>query len=160
MTAADLPGVHGLSMRVHPDHPERAEVLAEKLALFLAGCFALAGRAGIAGYCFSHPWTKGEVPALDTLIGALPQRPTAYFIHDLTIDGSLRGTGHGRAVVLLLFAAAQATGLAHLTLVAVNDRWPFWEAAGFVRVADAAMQDMVRGKYGPGAVLMEREVGR
>jgi len=158
MTAADLPAVHALSMRVHPDYPERAQVLAEKQALYPAGCFALAGPDGIVGYCFSHPWSRGTVPALDTLIGALPLRPTSYFIHDLTVDASQRGSGLGRAVVPHLLAAARTAALAHLTLVAVNERWPFWQAAGFVRVADPAMQEMVRGKYGPGAVLMEGEV--
>jgi GNAT superfamily N-acetyltransferase len=160
MTRADLPAVHALSMRVHPDYPERAEVLAEKLALFPSGCFALARADGIAGYCFTHPWTRGAVPALDTLIGALPERPDTYFIHDLTIDASLRGSGLGRAVVPLLFNAARTAAMSRLTLVAVNDRWPFWQAAGFVRVTDPAMQEMVRGKYGPHAVLMEREIGR
>jgi GNAT superfamily N-acetyltransferase len=160
MAPADLPAVHALSMRVHPDYPERAEVLAEKLALFPSGCFALAGAKGIAGYCFTHPWTRGAVPALDTLIGALPERPDTYFIHDLTIDASLRGSGLGRAVVPLLFNAARTAAMSRLTLVAVNDRWPFWQAAGFVRVTDPAMQEMVRGKYGPHAVLMEREIGR
>jgi GNAT superfamily N-acetyltransferase len=162
MTPADLAAVHALSMRVHPDYPERAAVLAEKQALFPAGCFVLAGgaAAGVTGYCFSHPWTKGAVPALDTLIGALPERPATYFIHDLTIDASLRGSGLGRAVVPLLFNAARTAAMSRLTLVAVNDRWPFWQAAGFVRVTDPAMQEMVRGKYGPHAVLMEREIGR
>jgi hypothetical protein len=160
MTAADLPAVHALSMRVHPDYPERAEVLAEKQALFPSGCFVLAGADGIAGYCFTHPWIKGAVPALDTLIGGLPQQPATYFVHDLTIDASLRGSGLGRAVVPLLFEAARAAALTHLTLVAVNDRWPFWQAAGFVRVADPARQEAVRGKYGPHVVLMEREVSR
>src|SRR5690348_15255890 len=38
MSADDLSAVHALSMRVHPNHPERAEVLAEKFRLFPRGC--------------------------------------------------------------------------------------------------------------------------
>jgi ribosomal protein S18 acetylase RimI-like enzyme len=156
MSEDDLPAVHDLSMRVHPNYPERAEVLAEKFRLFPPGCFVLETNDGIAGYCFSHPWTKGTVPALDGLLGALPGTPTTYYVHDLTLDEALRGLGQGRAVVPLLFKAAQSLGLSHLSLVAVNRREPFWQAAGFSPTADAALQAMARAKYDSGSVHMER----
>jgi ribosomal protein S18 acetylase RimI-like enzyme len=156
MATADLPAVHGLSMRVHPDHPERAEVLAEKFQLYPRGCFVLTPGQGIDGYCFSHPWTKGAVPALDGFLRHLPAQPTTYYVHDLTIDEAVRGQGQGRAVVSLLLEAAQSLGLKHLSLVAVNRRGPFWHAAGFVRTPDEALQASARGKYDDGAVHMER----
>src|SRR6201990_3109882 len=93
MSGADLAAVHDLSMRVHPNHPERAEVLAEKFRLFPSGCFVLETNGGVAGYCFSHPWIRGAVPALDGLLGALPVMPTTYYVHDLTLDEVLRGQG-------------------------------------------------------------------
>src|SRR5262245_2143692 len=102
MAESDLPAVHALSMHVHPAYPERAEVLAEKFRLYPRGCFVLTARSGIDGYCFSHPWTKGEVPALDGFLGQLPVKPTTYYVHDLTIGEAMRGTGQGRAVVPLL----------------------------------------------------------
>ena len=46
--------------------------------------------------------------------------------------------------------------LGHLSLVAVNRRGPFWQAAGFVPTADQALQAAARAKYGDGAVHMER----
>ncbi len=52
MSQGELPAIHDLSMRVHPDHAERAEVLAEKFRLYSSGCFVLEGGGGIAGYCF------------------------------------------------------------------------------------------------------------
>src|SRR5260221_14716985 len=122
MSQRDLPAVHDLSMRVHPDHLERAEVLAEKYRLYPSGCFVLQAGSIIAGYCFSHPWTRGTVPALDGLLGALPVGPTTYYVHDLTLDETLRGQGQGRAVVPLLFEVARSLGLSHLSLVAVNRR--------------------------------------
>ena len=158
MSADDLAAVHALSMRVHPNHPERIEVLAEKFRLFASGCFVLETSRGIAGYCFSHPWSKGAVPALDGLIGALPVTPTTYYVHDLTLDQALRGQGQGRAIVPLLFAAAQSLGLTHLSLVAVNRRGPFWQAVGFARTADEALQAMARAKYDSQAVHMERQL--
>jgi GNAT superfamily N-acetyltransferase len=156
MSAGDLAAVHALSMRVHPNYPERAEVLAEKFRLFPAGCFVLEADGGIAGYCFSHPWSRGMVPALDSLLGALPVRPTTYYVHDLTLDEALRGQGQGRAIVPLLFKAAQSLGLARLSLVAVNRRGPFWRAAGFSATADESLQAMARAKYDSDALHMER----
>jgi GNAT superfamily N-acetyltransferase len=157
MSQGDLPAVHDLSMHVHPDHPERAEVLAEKYRLYPSGCFVLETAGGIAGYCFSHPWTKGAVPALDGFLGMLPSAPTTYYVHDLTLDEAMRGQGQGRAVVPFLIGAARSLGLSHLSLVAVNRRGPFWQAAGFSRTADAALQVAAQAKYGGGAVHMERD---
>ena len=155
MATADLAVVDALSARVHPNHPERAEVLDEKLRLHPQGCFVLASGDGIAGYCFSHPWLRGVVPALDTFLGRLPARPTTYYVHDLTLDAGLRGQGHGRAIVPLLFECALSLGVTHMSLVAVNRRGPFWQAAGFVRTADEMLQATTRAKYGD-AVHMER----
>jgi ribosomal protein S18 acetylase RimI-like enzyme len=156
MAEDDLWAVHALSMRVHPDHPERAEVLAEKFRLYPRGCFVLTPGQGIRGYCFSHPWTRGMVPALDGFLEDLPEKPTTYYVHDLTIDELARGQGQGRAVVPLLLEAAQSVGLRHLSLVAVNRRGPFWRAAGFSRTTDEALQAAARAKYDAGAVHMER----
>jgi ribosomal protein S18 acetylase RimI-like enzyme len=158
MSQSDLPAVHDLSMRVHPDHPERAEVLAEKFQLYPSGCFVLETDGAIVGYCFSHPWTRGAIPALDGLLGVLPVKPTTYYVHDLTLDEAMRGRGQGRAVVPLLFEAARLLGLPHLSLVAVNRRGPFWQAAGFSRTADAALQAAAQAKYGAGSVHMECDV--
>ncbi len=158
MPEDDLPPFHDLSMRVHPNYPERAEVLAEKFRLFPSGCFVLATKNGIAGYCFSHPFIKGAVPALDGLLGSLPAKPTTYYVHDLTLDEALRGLGQGRAIVPLLFKSAQSLGLSHLSLVAVNRRGPFWQAAGFSATASESLQAMARTKYDSDAVHMERQL--
>ena len=156
MAAGDLPAVSALSSTVHPRHPERPEVLDEKFRLHPRGCFVLASSQGLSGYCFSHPWTRGGAPALDTFLGRLPDQPTTYYVHDLTLDEALRGQGLGRAIVPILFECARSLGVPHLSLVAVNRRGPFWQAAGFVRSADEAWQAAARKKYGDGAVHMEK----
>jgi len=56
----------------------------------------------------------------------------------------------------LLFEAAQSLGLSHLSLVAVSRRGPFWQAAGFSRTMDKALQAAAEAKYGAGAEHMER----
>jgi ribosomal protein S18 acetylase RimI-like enzyme len=158
MSQGELPAVHDLSMRVHPEHPERVEVLAEKFRLYPSGCFVLETDGAIVGYLFSHPWVKGAIPALDGFLKSLPVAPTTYYDHDLTLDEAMRGQGQGRAVVPLLLEAARSLGLPHVSLVAVNRREPFWQAAGFSRTADEALQEAARAKYGAGAVHMERNL--
>ena len=155
MAARDLDAVHGISAHVHPAHPERAEVLAEKFRLFPQGCFVLEAAGRIAGYCFSHPWTEGPPPPLDTFMTALPPGPGAYFIHDLTVDEGVRGIGMGRALVPILFETARAVGFKRIVLVAVNNRGPFWQAAGFSVTPDETLQAAARAKYGAGAVHMQ-----
>jgi GNAT superfamily N-acetyltransferase len=158
MAIGDLPVVDALSSAIHPNYPERPEVLDEKFRLHPLGCFVLAAGKSISGYCFSHPWTRGAVPALDTFLGRLPERPTTYYVHDLTLDETLRGQGFGRAIVPMLFECARFLGIPHLSLVAVNRRGPFWQAAGFAPNADEALRAAVREKYGEGAVHMERQL--
>src|SRR5262249_8276563 len=127
MKAADLAGVAALSTRVHPNYPERPEVLAEKFRLFPQGCFVLTAGRAIAGYCFSHPWTKGAPPpALDGFLKEMPREADSYFIHDLTLDTSMRGRSLAAALLPALIEAARQAALSHMTLVAVNDAAPFW----------------------------------
>ena len=138
----------------------------------------LAGFAAAASCLFLTP-TKGQTPqappspAADgaqasgpaikaesrlVLVDAVVTDKKGNYVHDLTLDAAMRGRGQGRAVVPLLFSAARSLGLSHLSLVAVNRRGPFWQAAGFSATADAAMQAAAQAKYGAGAVHMEREL--
>lgn len=158
MKAADLTAVADLANRIHPEYPERPEVLAEKFALFPSGCFTLAEAVTIYGYCFSHPWSKAVPPALDTFLGALPERPDRYFIHDLTLDDKMRRRNLAARLIPELMRAARSEGLSHLTLVAVNGSAPFWSRMGFRRSADEAVQEAARAKYDAGAVHMEQRI--
>jgi GNAT superfamily N-acetyltransferase len=156
MMAADLAAVAALSTRVHPNYPERPEVLAEKFRLFPKGCFTLVDSEGIRGYCFSHPWKKGAPPSLDTLLGTMPSDADSYFIHDLTLDASMRKRNLAARLVPSLVQAARDAKLAHMALVAVNGSSPFWSRMGFRATEDEAIQQAARAKYDSGAVHMER----
>jgi hypothetical protein len=155
MTLSDLADVTALAARIHPNFPERPEVLSEKFRLFPAGCFALADTNSIHGYCFSHPWS-GAPPSLDIFLGALPDKPEGYFIHDLTLDSSTRRRNLAAQLVDRLASAARDARLLQMTLVAVNGSAPFWSRMGFRRTADAAMQQAAHAKYGAGSMHMER----
>jgi len=159
MTAADLAQVDVLAQRIHPDFPERIAVLAEKFELFPDGCFVLGGPdAPLSGYCFSHPWRGGQPPALDTFLTSLPDKPDAHFIHDVTVDASLRRRSLASVLVPKLVEVARAIPVSRMILVAVSGSGPFWTRMGFLRTDDDALQAATRAKYGAGAMHMQREL--
>jgi ribosomal protein S18 acetylase RimI-like enzyme len=151
MTAADLPAVQALADRLHPHHPEAPAVFAERLALAPAGCRVLAAGGGPLGYAITHPWTGAAPPPLDALLGALPDRPGAWHIHDVALDPAARGAGHAGAVLRALLAASP---LPRATLVAISGTGTYWERQGFrdATVVDAASL----ASYGQGARFMAR----
>ncbi len=157
MIKSDLADVTALATRIHPNFPERLEVLSEKFRLFPAGCFVLADANSIRGYCFSHPWA-GAPPSLDTFLGALPAAPESYFIHDLTLDHTMRRRNLAAQLVPQLARVARDAKLSNITLVAVSGSAPFWSRMGFRRTADEAMQEAARSKYDAGSLHMEQHL--
>lgn len=139
MSAADLPAIMAAAAEVHPDYPEGEAVFAERLALHPAGCLVLAGGEGLGGYVLSHPWRLGQVPALDSLLGALPDDADAYYIHDLALLPGARGGGAASACVHRLAAHARASGFARMALVAVGNSAGFWRRQGFREAHDEAL---------------------
>jgi hypothetical protein len=72
MTAGDLAEVEAIAARVHPGFFERPEIFAERLLLYPEGARLLVQDGAALGYVLSHPWHEKAVPALDSLLGALP----------------------------------------------------------------------------------------
>ena len=85
MAAADLPGVNALAARIHPSFPEDEAVFAERLRLYPDGCRVFERGSGIEAYVISHPSLHAEPPALNSLLGALPETPSTFYIHDLAL---------------------------------------------------------------------------
>lgn len=160
MRAADLPVVAAIAAAVHPGHPERPEVFAERLALAPAGCHVLEATAGaVSGYAVTHPWLAEAPPPLDALLGTLPEAgPGAvWHIHDIALLPEARGAGHAAALLGRLLAAA-ARGFAGATLVALAGKAGYWERHGFRPVAPrgGAAGAAALGTYGAGATFMAR----
>jgi GNAT superfamily N-acetyltransferase len=139
MAAADLPAVMATAAVVHPNYPEGEPVFAERLALHPAGCLVLAGGEGGGGYVLSHPWRLGQVPALDSLLGALPEDADAYYIHDLALLPGSRGGGAASACVDRLAIHARTSGFPRMALVAVGRSVGFWRRQGFREAHDEAL---------------------
>lgn len=139
MTAADMPAVCAIAGRVHVAYPEDDAVFAERLRLYPGGCAVLEQDGKPCAYAITHPWRYAEPPALNVMLGALPDRPTTYYIHDIALLPETRGTGAGSAIVNAVIAEAERAGLPNVSLVAVNKSVPFWSRFGFEPTDEPAL---------------------
>jgi GNAT superfamily N-acetyltransferase len=131
MRADDLAAVSAISDAVHGRYTEPAAVYAERLALHPEGCRVLVRDGEVAGYLVSHPWHRDRPPALGALLHALPTDADSYYLHDLALLPTMRGTGAGKAALDLVVAQARALGFAEITLMAVGGADRFWARHGF-----------------------------
>jgi GNAT superfamily N-acetyltransferase len=158
MSAADLAAVSRIAAAVHPDFPEDDAVFAERRDLCPEGCHVLVrGEAdlggALAGYVLSHPWMSGSCPPLNVRLGALPDAPDTFYIHDLALLPVARGSGAAGAIIDHLRATARDTGFSRLGLVAVNNSTGFWRRQGFESV-DGPELDAKLASYGAGSRYM------
>lgn len=132
MTAWDLPAVTAIAETVHPDFWEAPEVLAERQRLYPHGASLLELGEKPVGYVFSHPWRAKTLPALNSMLGAIPDDADTYYLHDLALLPVTRKVGAASRIVTTLEKHARARGFATMSLVAVNKSQGFWERHGFV----------------------------
>lgn len=157
MLDEDIPAVSAISDAVHGALTESAEVFAERLLLYPAGCFLLDCGGEATGYLISHPWRRRSPVPLGQLIGSIPREADGYYIHDLALLPETRGLGAGQRAVELVLAHAADSGFREVSLVAVNGADGFWAGQGFSHVEDATLARKLHG-YGPGTFFMERRL--
>jgi ribosomal protein S18 acetylase RimI-like enzyme len=156
MSAADLADVQVIANIVHTAYPERPAVFAERLHLYPAGCFVLAGPGGgVDGYALSHPW-DGPPPALDTLLEALPVHPSTFYIHDIALLPAARGRHAAADIMTRLAEHARRQGFSSLSLIAVGGTAAVWARLGFRPHPD--MDASKLASYGASAVQMMRKL--
>lgn len=131
MQEADISAVVDVANRVHPDFPEDIAVFQDRYDLYPAGCFVLEQHNNIVGYGISHPWAVDEAPALNSLLGVLPQSASSYYLHDVALIETARSGGNASKLLQLMVQQAQNDGFDVMALVAVNGSRPFWERQGF-----------------------------
>ncbi|MBK8008969.1 MAG: GNAT family N-acetyltransferase [Rhizobiales bacterium] len=156
MTASDLAEAQRISDLLHPDYPERDEVVAEKLMLSPATHFIAVDESGVArGYAVAYPWIADDMPQLDTFIRKLPDKPEVLYIHDVALMPSARGGPLVPDLLKRLSEAARAQNLSGFTLAALYGSETAWFRHGFWRVqAKGTLVDQL-APYGP-AVFMSR----
>ncbi|KQX38585.1 GCN5 family acetyltransferase [Devosia sp. Root436] len=135
LTTLDLPDVETIAAKVHPSFPEDMTVFAERQRLYPDGTLLLELDGVPAGYIISHPWRLGAIPALNALLGAIPDDADTYYLHDLALLPAARGTGAAAMIVGEMLRHAKARGFPSISLVAVNGSLSFWYKHGFRAVA-------------------------
>jgi ribosomal protein S18 acetylase RimI-like enzyme len=156
MTAKDLAEVQRISDLIHPDYPERDDVVAEKLMLSPATHFVAEDREGVVrGYAVAYPWIANDMPQLDVFIRKLPDKTEVLYIHDVALLPSARGGPLVPDLLKRLSKVARARGLSGFTLAAMYGSEAAWFQRGFWRVeAKGKLVDQL-APYGP-AVFMSR----
>jgi len=157
MAPADAAIAAELANSVHLAYPEDPVVFAERLRLYPAGCHVLMGVGdALHGYLISHPWRLAAPPPLDSPLGALPDRPDCYYLHDLALGADARGSGHAGEAVDLVVGMARRCGFNAIALVAVGDAHGFWTRNGFDLYGDGRI-DPGKG-YGSEARALVRRL--
>jgi ribosomal protein S18 acetylase RimI-like enzyme len=155
MTAGDLAEVQRISDVIHPDYPERDEVVAEKLMLSPSTHFMAVDGGSVRGYAVSYPWIAADMPRLDTYIRKIPDDASVLYIHDVALLPSARGAGLVPDLLKRLSAEARKRNLKEFTLAAMYGSEAAWFQHGFWRVqARGELVDQL-APYGP-AVFMTR----
>ncbi|MEW4468874.1 GNAT family N-acetyltransferase [Parasphingorhabdus sp. JC815] len=154
MSDKDIDGVMAVAEQAFPDHPEEVAVFKERLALYPAGCFALADPSDtILGYCISYPWELGAIPPLNSPLGTVPKESATLYLHDLALHHDARSQGYTKEILHRLDEKmAQQNGGA-IALVSVNSSVPFWESNGFVVQSTPALTKKLES-YGADARYM------
>ena len=153
MMAEDLFGVVAVAAAVHPKFYEEAEVLAERQRLFPQGARLLEQQGRVIGYALSHPWRRGELPRLNSLLGAMPTDASTYYIHDLALLPEARGASAAGEVLVSLETLARSLSFSSMSLVAVNGSRRFWEKQGF-RIVESPELSAKLASYEEAAALM------
>lgn len=153
MADRDLDTVLGIAAAVHPGYPESRAVFAERLHLYPAGCL-MAERDGAAvGYAVMHPGRLGHPPALDSLLGGLPDRADCLYLHDVAMLAAARGSGLGAAVLAHAGDIARRQGWRLLALTSTPEARGYWDRQGF---APYEAQSAELASYGGGMTYMVR----
>ncbi|KAK0742544.1 hypothetical protein B0T21DRAFT_132640 [Apiosordaria backusii] len=151
MSNNDIPAVTYVADKIHSNLPESPSVFEERVKLFPEGCLVLATeRQEIGGYIILHPIRQRSPPALDTLLGEIPQDADQYYIHDLAILPKFQGRGFAAEGVREILEVSNSYSTT--SLVSVYGTSPFWGRFGFeVRPVEARMSAKIRG-YGDDAI--------
>ncbi|WP_244488955.1 GNAT family N-acetyltransferase [Devosia sp. Root635] len=156
MTTLDLPAIEAIAALVHPAFPEDMDVFVERLRLYPDGARLLELDGLPSGYIFSHPWRFGALPALNSLLGVLPDHADTYYLHDLALLPAARGTGAAAMIVGDILRHARAEGFPNASLVAVNGSLPFWYKHGFRTVPAPELAEKLESYEDAARLMVKR----
>ncbi|SIS37454.1 GNAT family N-acetyltransferase [Insolitispirillum peregrinum] len=159
MQEQHLSAVIAIAEVVHPNYPERPEVLADRLTVFPQGCFMAQGADGaFLGYTLSHPGVLLRPPPLDSLLERIPAGADCLYLHDIALLPAARGLGLGASLVAGLDRLGRELAIGPLALTAVNGSVPFWLRQGFTVLEPDSLLAEKLASYDADAAYMVRPV--
>lgn len=158
-TWADRFFISRVGNQIHPLN-ERPAVFWQKLRLCPDGCWILTQGSRRVGYGLSHPWRLNDIPPLDRLIPDLPAKPNCLFVHDVAVEGGVRGYDSAETYLGLMESLARRLGLRHIALVAVYGTHEMWKRYGFVARTTPAIARMLQTYDDPQARYMTRAISK
>ena len=161
MTPADLDAVLALQQRCYGvSFLEGREAFAAKLAVTagLDCCWMARRAAEPLAYAVSLPVCEATLPALDAPHCERSAAPTLLYLHDMAVSPQARSLGLAGLLLAQLQQRAQALGLAHLGLVAVQGSVPYWQRQGFAEPAGLSPKLAAKlASFGPEARFLCRD---
>jgi GNAT superfamily N-acetyltransferase len=156
MSAADLDAIVAIeAVSYGPELFESRAALESRLALFPGGCWVATAGAAAAGYLVSHPWQRGSIPPLDSVMHSLPDGADCYYVHDICVHPAWRKRGAGQRLLERALEVAATLSLDVTCLTAVQDSPRYWRRFGFEAWPDPSPSLQAHlASYGDGAVYM------
>lgn len=151
----DLEEVVRIADHIHPDFREPVEVFADRMQLWPAGAFVCEEERTLLGYAIGHPVRLPHLPALGTVLGALPAGADAFYVHDVALLPEARGRSLAAGAVSALLDGASE--LDRACLVSIYGTAPFWRRHGFLEAPNALPREKL-SSYGSDAVFMIRDL--
>ena len=104
--------------------------------------------AGVCAYLVAYRSLVGKVTPLGGAFDVAAD-PATLYLHDLAVARRARGRGVAPALVGLACARARAAGLAHSSLVSVQDSREFWQKHGYTVVSELDPRELANlASYG------------
>lgn len=116
--------------------------------------------AGVCAYLVAYRSLVGKVTPLGGAFDVAAD-PATLYLHDLAVARRARGRRVAQALVGLACAQARAEGLAHSSLVSVQDSREFWQRHGYAVVGALAPRELANLEtYGGQGVYMVKRLRR
>lgn len=154
-TPHDVCSIGKLSREILGVLGEEDIIFEERQRLCPSGCYVLTEGDIVGGYIVAHPWILKNPPALNKFLEQLPLEADCWYIHDIAISESFRGTGAAAVIVEQIASLAISNGFSTIALVAVSGASRYWSRIGFQDAMTVSLRSKLKS-YGEDALYMER----
>lgn len=154
---SDIPVLLEIQQACYGGHfIESAQVFERRLAGPANCSLALELDGRVGAYLAAYRSRLGRITPLHGDFEA-GDAPDTLYVHDLAVHPRLAGRGAAGTLLRFAWDQGRLRGLAHSSLVSVQDSAAFWRGHGYLPgTLDAPLQQSRLADYGKGALYMEK----